>query len=107
MDEAGFRKSFGQAVKAAREAQGLTQRELAERADLADKYLSRIEVGAATPSIFVAAKLTRALGLSLESLTGAEPSAAGPMLAEVMALLARQPLAEIDRALRVLRELLR
>ena len=65
-----FRREFGRRVRAARTSQGLSQRELAERADLADKYLSRIEVGAATPSIFVADRIARALGVGVEGLTG-------------------------------------
>jgi transcriptional regulator with XRE-family HTH domain len=66
--EGPFRRTFGRAVKAAREARGLTQRELAEAASIADKYLSRIELGLATPSVYVASRLARALGLSVDAL---------------------------------------
>ena len=67
---AAFRSEFGRRVRAARTSQGLSQRELAERADLADKYLSRIEVGGAMPSVFVADCIARGLGVGLEDLTG-------------------------------------
>jgi transcriptional regulator with XRE-family HTH domain len=66
--EGPFRRTFGRAVKTAREGRGLTQRELAEAASIADKYLSRIELGLATPSVYVAARLARALGVSLDGL---------------------------------------
>ncbi len=72
--EAAFRREFGRHVRAARTTQGLSQRELAERADLADKYLSRIEVGAAMPSVFVADCIARALGVGIEGLTGKAPT---------------------------------
>jgi transcriptional regulator with XRE-family HTH domain len=55
-------------VRTAREERGLTQRELAEAARIADKYLSRIELGHATPSVYVASRLARALGVSLDAL---------------------------------------
>ena len=49
-------------------ARGLTQRQLAERAGIADKYLSRLEVGAAGPSLHVASKLAAAVGVGLDGL---------------------------------------
>lgn len=107
MDEETFREAFGHALKAAREAAGLTQRELAERADVADKYLSRVEVGAATPSAFIATKLAKALGIPLDTLTGASESPHGAELAAIVETLRPCSAAEIDRALRVLRELVR
>ena len=55
-------------MRSAREERGFTQRELAEAARIADKYLSRIELGLATPSIHVAARLARELGVSLDVL---------------------------------------
>jgi transcriptional regulator with XRE-family HTH domain len=66
--EGPFRRTFGRAVRSAREARGFTQRELAEAARIADKYLSRIELGLATPSIYVASRLAIALGVSLDTL---------------------------------------
>ena len=106
-EEEAFRKSFGKALRAAREAAGLTQRQLAEKADVADKYLSRVEVGAATPSIFVASKFAAALGLPLDILTTAAASPEHVEIAAVVQLLRGTTKSEIDRALRVVRELVR
>lgn len=68
MRESVFRRSFGRSIRSFREAAGVTQREVAERAGVADKYLSRIELGLALPSIFVAFAISRALGVGLEEL---------------------------------------
>jgi transcriptional regulator with XRE-family HTH domain len=103
--EAAFRREIGRHVRAARTTQGLSQRELAERADLADKYLSRIEVGAAMPSVFVADCIARALGVGIEGLTGKTPTrvtgASAPMRRAVRLL---RDMDEVDlaRAVRVL-----
>ena len=43
-------------------------------ADVADKYLSRIEVGAVTLLALVAYRIARALGATLDDLLGAEPT---------------------------------
>lgn len=92
-------------MRAARTTQGLSQRELAERADLADKYLSRIEVGAAMPSVFVADCIARALGVGIEGLTGKAPTpttgASSPMRRAVRLLRAMND-ADLARAVRVL-----
>jgi transcriptional regulator with XRE-family HTH domain len=68
VQEGPFRRTFGQAVRTTREKRGLTQRELAEGAHIADKYLSRIELGLATPSVYVASRLALALGVTLDAL---------------------------------------
>jgi len=70
--EGPFRRTFGRAVRTAREERRLTQRELAEAARIADKYLSRIELGLATPSVYVASRLARALGVTLDALVPAQ-----------------------------------
>ena len=102
--EAAFRREFGRRVKAARAAQGLSQRELAERAEVTDKYLSRIEVGAAMPSVFVADRIARALGVNLEALIGNTPRVpeiSAPMRQALRSLRAMGS-DELARAMRVL-----
>ena len=103
--EAAFRRELGRRVRAARATQGLSQRELAERADVTDKYLSRIEVGAAMPSVFVADRIARALGTDLEALTAGDspraPETSAP-LRRALRLLRAMGSDELARALRVL-----
>lgn len=105
MDEEAFRKNFGHALRAAREGAGLSQRELAERAQIADKYLSRVELGASSVSLYVAHALTHALGIGIDTLTlpGRDD---GPSAAAAVAELLRGRSPEVvARALRVLRAL--
>ncbi|MBL8680150.1 MAG: helix-turn-helix domain-containing protein [Myxococcales bacterium] len=105
MRETTFRKKFGQALRAAREAAGLSQRELAERADIADKYLSRVELGASSVSLFVAWQLANALDLELSALTQFEANDEASPRAAIAELLRDRSPDAIARALRVLRAL--
>lgn len=107
MREPGFRKSLGRALKSAREEQGLTQRELAEAAQIAEKYLSRIEIGLATPSSYVVFRLAHALGVSVDELLGASPKHLDPERASILRLLRRASPEELERVRRVVAELLR
>lgn len=57
---------FGIRMKELRKSRGLSQEELAERADISSKYISRIEMGQGFPSIDVLAKLANALNVELK-----------------------------------------
>ena len=105
MRERTFKKKFGQALRSARENSGLSQRELAERADIADKYLSRVELGASSVSLFVAWRLTSALGLDLDALTQTEVNPSAAAQAAIAELLRGRSPEATARALRVLRVL--
>ncbi|MEI8256353.1 MAG: helix-turn-helix transcriptional regulator [Deltaproteobacteria bacterium] len=98
MREQTFRRAFGRAVKSARLAAGLTQREAAERMSLAEKYLSRIEVGMATPSLPVAARLARLLGVGLDALTSATLVAEQPEINAIAAMLRGRSKSDVVRA---------
>lgn len=106
MQEQDFRKGFGRAVKTARESLRLTQRSLAESAGIAEKYLSRIELGMVTPSVLVAFRLARELDITVDALIGSkrvEP----PEVVIARRLLRDATPVQRDLALRVLRECLR
>ena len=70
MLESVFRRRFGGTLKQLREQRAFTQRELAESSQIAEKYLSRIELGLATPSVHVAFRLAQALNASLDGMLG-------------------------------------
>ncbi len=106
MQEEDFRKRFGRAIKAAREANRLTQRQLAEDAEIAEKYLSRIELGMATPSVLVAFRLASQLDTTVDALIG-EKRAELPEVITIVRLLRGLSPEVRDRALRVLQECLR
>jgi transcriptional regulator with XRE-family HTH domain len=64
-------KQLGKYLRAEREAQGLSARELAERSGVPDSTIVRIESGfIATPRPDKLSKLARALGLSLAEVYG-------------------------------------
>lgn len=58
----------GQRIKAAREAQGLTQETLAEFADISPNHMSVIERGIKSPNLDTFIAIANALGVSGDSL---------------------------------------
>ena len=60
--------AFGLNVRKQREARGLTQGALAEKADLDQTYISGIECGGRNPSLLVMARLAKALALTTAKL---------------------------------------
>lgn len=59
-----------EAMRRNREAAGLSQRELAERAHTFQSVLWRYEKGLAQPTLYTALDLARVLGLTLEEYLG-------------------------------------
>ena len=59
-----LRRRFGAAIRAARLEKGMTQAELAERADLTLNYIGYLERATQTPSLDTVIRLGRALGMS-------------------------------------------
>lgn len=59
---------FPHVVRQLREAEGWSQEELAERADLNRSYVGEIERGVAMPSLVTVGKLASGFGLSPSSL---------------------------------------
>jgi transcriptional regulator with XRE-family HTH domain len=57
--------TLGQRIKSEREAQGMTQRELAERAQFEQSRLSKLEAGKTDPGLAVLESLALALGKTL------------------------------------------
>ncbi len=59
---------FGAAVRTRRMAAGLSQEELAERADLHPTYISMVERGVRNPTLDAAARIAKALKVGLPKL---------------------------------------
>jgi transcriptional regulator with XRE-family HTH domain len=107
MRERALRASLGRALFEARGACGFTQRSLAARAGVGEKYLSRIERGLATPSVLVVFRLSRALGVGVDALLP-EPGFERPVpAAPLLRLLRDRSPSELEQAERVLRALFR
>jgi transcriptional regulator with XRE-family HTH domain len=67
-DQPDIRERFGDAVRARREALGLTQEELAHRAGIHRTYLSDVERGSRNLSLVNIERLAAALSLSISEL---------------------------------------
>jgi transcriptional regulator with XRE-family HTH domain len=63
-----LRQKFGARVRAMRNALGLSQEELAERAELHWVYISGVERGVRNPGLNTIGKLARALGTTPDAL---------------------------------------
>jgi len=58
-----FAKNFGQRVVELRKKQGLTQEELADKAEVERSYMGAIERGERNPTLVKVFQLSRALGI--------------------------------------------
>jgi transcriptional regulator with XRE-family HTH domain len=103
--EAALQANLARAVRQARRGRGFTQRALAARAGIGEKYLSRIERGLVTPSVLVVCQLAEALGVRLEELVALPSREDRPRSATLLRLLAERSDSELEQAERVLRAL--
>ena len=67
--------TFGERLRKARKSKGLTQDELAERAGMNGRHLSRYETGVVEPPVRTVRRLSEALSVPLEELTQDAPHA--------------------------------
>lgn len=63
-----IQRQFGLRLKELRDAKGMTQEDLADKAELFRTYLSRIETGSANPTLTAIHKLAAAVGEPVASL---------------------------------------
>ena len=63
-------ETVGKRIKEVRKQKGMSQDELAERAELSSQYISQIETGRKKGSLPTYNKLAKALGVSIDELTG-------------------------------------
>lgn len=66
----GLGADFGNRLAAARKARSLSQDEVGKRAGVRGTMVGRYERAEASPSVAIAARLARAVGTSLDYLTG-------------------------------------
>ena len=70
-DQAGkLQRQFGAAVRSARKARGVTQRELAVRAKLSENYVGEIERGRRMVTLITVVRLAEALDVKPVALLG-------------------------------------
>lgn len=68
MSTASLSKQFGKAIRHHRTTAGLSQEKLAEKAGLHPTYVSMLECGVRNPTLDVAARIAKALKISLPRL---------------------------------------
>ena len=73
---------LGQAIRAAREARGLSLRELARRVSVSPSFVSQIELGKANPSVGTLYSVVSVLGTTLDDLIGEQPGGSGSELVD-------------------------
>jgi len=66
-------EALGNTIRAAREARGWTQADLAERVGVSRKTVNTVENAVFVPSTLIALKMARAFGMSVEELFHLEP----------------------------------
>ncbi|MDF2093865.1 cupin domain-containing protein [Knoellia sp. 3-2P3] len=67
-------ENLGAALRAAREARGLSLREVARQVEVSPSFVSQVELGKAKPSVGTLYALVSVLGISLNELLGAGPA---------------------------------
>ena len=65
-----FTKRLSERLKEVRKSKKMTQQELAEKAGLHLTYVGHLELGKYHPTVFVMWKISKALGVSMNELTG-------------------------------------
>ena len=73
---AGIVRAFAERLRGTRLAKGMTQRDLAEQADVTFSYISRLEAGGAAPGLDLLERLAQALKVNITDLL--PPSASKP-----------------------------
>jgi len=63
-----FAKKIGIILQEARHKKGLTQEQLADKADFHRTYIGFMEQGVYSPNLYTLSKITKALGLKLSDL---------------------------------------
>ena len=66
--------NLGAALRAAREARGLSLREVARQVEVSPSFVSQVELGTAKPSVGTLYALVSVLGISLNELLGSGPT---------------------------------
>jgi transcriptional regulator with XRE-family HTH domain len=97
-----FGARLGARIRARREALGLTQAALAERAGLTSNYVGVLERGLKVPTIDTLITIAKALDISLVALLG-DVGAKDPWVDDVLAVASSVPESLRDLALAVLK----
>ena len=81
-----FSDNLGHNIQYFREMRHLTQRELAEAADISSQYLSNLENGKAVPSADIAMRIATSLKVTCDSLLSGNANTVNKQLLELISL---------------------
>jgi|ERR1700677_2659400 len=91
VEREAFLKAFGANLRRARLTAGMTQRELATRADITNaSFVSQLKMGARSPNLVQLAMLTHALGVSYYTLLTSLPTPRRERSARIVIALVRR-----------------
>jgi XRE family transcriptional regulator, aerobic/anaerobic benzoate catabolism transcriptional regulator len=93
--EDGFLSLLGRRVRAAREERGLSRKQLAESADVSERYLAQLELGDGNASVTLLRRVSRALGVRLTELLGDEERREQQLITKFLDSLPIQRLEEV------------
>ena len=99
-------EKLGLRIRELRKAQGLTQEQLAEKAEISYKYLGEIERGEINPGIINLSKIANGLALPLKEIINVDMESRSEenlLREEILGLLAGKFPDDLKKALRVLR----
>ncbi len=102
-------KLLGRHIRSLRQARGLTQQQLGERADLNYKYLGAVERGEQNPSLLVLERIAAALEVEMSDLFrfAHEETSPKALRKSIDHLLARADIALLQLAFKLLNALLK
>jgi transcriptional regulator with XRE-family HTH domain len=70
MNDSELAKQIGKAARAARDALGLSQADVAERVEISTEFYGRLERGVTLPSVPTLAKVAAVLAVTADTLMG-------------------------------------
>ena len=98
--------NLGQRIADFRRSKGISQLQLAERADISKEHLSNLERGNKLPSAKTLAQISNALEVSLDTLVGVDNAQAHIEIdAQLQSLLSGYSIAEKDALLTIFRDI--
>ena len=102
-------ESVGTQVRHLRQTQGMTQQELAEKADLSVDHVGKIERGITSPTVEALEQIAQGLAVNLQSLLDLQPNKSegdATALVEITRYLRQKSPADVTFSFSIIRQIL-
>ena len=96
---------IGQKIKYFRKKRGMTQEELAEKVDLSEKHISKIETGIHQPSIIAFFKIVKVLNIGIEEFGLSLKTESNTIKEEIMSIINNSTDYELEFMLPIIKTL--